>query len=156
MPKSVQVQVLLSAPSLRGCNRESRRTSVNIGVSKSFFRCFRPFNPPYIHSCALHNCSKIAVQKPYYILLKFWKSRNINRLFSTGLYFCFSFRPLIQHYKLSCFHLNMYSISLIALIFVPICNTISYSIKAPLLMCYLHQEGYIILRTTKMLRISTF
>lgn len=43
----------------------------------------------------------------------------------------------------------MYSISLIALIFVPICNTISYSIKAPILMCNLHQDGYIILRTTK-------
>ena len=41
-------------------------------------------------------------------------------------------------------------------VFYQLNNTISYSIKAPLLMCNLHQEGYIILRTAKMLRISTF
>ena len=43
---TVPVQVRSSAPLFYGHNRESRRTSVNIGVSKSFFRCFRPFNPP--------------------------------------------------------------------------------------------------------------
>ena len=43
---------------------------------------------PYIHSCALHNCSKIAVQKPYYILLKFWKIEKYKPVISTGLYFC--------------------------------------------------------------------
>ena len=43
---------------------------------------------PYIHSCALHNCSKIAVKKPYYILLKFWKIEKYKPVISTGLYFC--------------------------------------------------------------------
>ena len=84
---TVPVQVRSSAPLFYGHNRESRRTSVNIGVSKGFLND-SALSIPYIHSCALHNCSKIAVKKPYYILLKFWKSRNINRLFSTGLYFC--------------------------------------------------------------------
>ena len=69
---TVPVQVRSSAPLFYGHNRESRRTSVNIGVSKSFLNDFA-LSIPYIHSCALHNCSKIAVQKPYYILLKFWK-----------------------------------------------------------------------------------
>ena len=45
---TVPVQVRSSAPLFYGHNRELRRTSVNIGVSKSFFRRFRPFNP--LHS----------------------------------------------------------------------------------------------------------
>ena len=113
---TVPVQVRSSAPLFYGHNRESRRTSVNIGVSKGFLDD-SALSIPYIHSCALHNCSKIAVQKPYYILLKFWKSRNINRLFRP-VYIFVLFRPLIQYYKLSCFHLNMYFISLITLLVI--------------------------------------
>lgn len=68
------------------------------------------------------------------------------------LFFDFFFR-LSGYVKLFSFKHVFYLLN--STIFVPICNTISYSIKAPLLMCNLHQEGYIILRTTKMLRIST-
>ena len=68
------------------------------------------------------------------------------------LFFYFFFR-LSGYVKLFSFKHVFYQLN--STIFVPICNTISYSIKVPLLMCNLHQEGYIILRTTKMLRIST-
>ena len=68
------------------------------------------------------------------------------------LFFDFFFR-LSGFVKLFSFKHIFYQLN--STIFVPICNTISYNIKAPLLMCNLHQEGYIIIRTTKMLRIST-
>ena len=48
---------------------------------------------PYIHSCALHNCSKIAVQKPYYILLKFWKIKKYKPvIFDRFIFLSFSDR----------------------------------------------------------------
>lgn len=62
------------------------------------------------------------------------------------LFFDFFFR-LSGYVKLFSFKHVFYQLN--STIFVPICNTISYSIKAPLLMCNLHQEGYIIFRTTK-------
>ena len=56
----------------------------------------------------------------------------------------FDFFRLSGYVKLFSFKHVFYQLN--STIFVPICNTISYSIKAPLLMCNLHQEGYIILR----------
>lgn len=56
------------------------------------------------------------------------------------LFFDFFFR-LSGYVKLFSFKHVFYQLN--STIFVPICNTISYSIKAPLLMCNLHQEGYI-------------
>ena len=89
---TVPVQVRSSAPLFYGHNRESRRTSVNIGVSKSFLND-SALSIPYIHSCALHNCSKIAVQKPYYILLKFWKIKKYKPvIFDRFIFLSFSDR----------------------------------------------------------------
>ena len=57
------------------------------------------------------------------------------------LFFDFFFR-LSGYVKLFSFKHVFYQLN--STIFVPICNTISYSIKAPLLMCNLHQEGYFV------------
>ena len=60
---------------------------------KELFLDVSALSIPYIHSCSLHNCSKIAVKKPYYILLKFWKIKKYKPvIFDRFIFLSFSDR----------------------------------------------------------------
>ena len=103
---------------------------------------------PHIHSCSLHNYSKSGILqlKSYLTYTILNEKLEIKSARMSVLFFDLFFR-LSGYVKLFSFKHVFYQLN--STIFVPICNTISYSIKAPLLMCNLHQEGYIILLTTK-------